>query len=280
MLSGHAMRIRELLMSDNTIFHYTRTYVALEHILSEASLRFSRLHETEDPLEYKAPLIGMTFTGEPDDEAIYNSLTVAQSEMERIRQHRVGILCFTSNSPDCSDKSPNKPHAYVGCGFAKSRMWSQYGDGHRGICLAFDGEKIRNSLASASERPDWYDLSRVRYDLNQYENASSIFLEDVNPNEPRPYAERHVWDKRQGLFLAKDTDYRDEAEVRAIIWCPESGPVYLDITHSLVAIILGDRFPDGYLPLIQHHCDKFNVPCQKVHWRHARPFLNNCKFKV
>jgi hypothetical protein len=75
------------------------------------------------------------------------------------------------------------------------------------------------------------------------------------------------------LFFRKHIDYRDEAEFRVVVFGPDKKLEYLDVSSWIKCVIVGDRTPEAYIPLINQMCNALNIEFRKVHW-------DGCKFHL
>ena len=100
---------------------------AMEYILNNKTLKFGLLKNTNDPYEYKKKSI-ITCTVESEKEKDFKN-----NSIEDIIQNTL-FLSFSTNLIDDSN--------LIRKGYEKSRMWSQYGENHEGICLVFSKESL------------------------------------------------------------------------------------------------------------------------------------------
>jgi hypothetical protein len=131
--------LRRPTADERFIYHYTKHTTAIEHILLKGELRFNCLQQMNDPLEFQK--WSHFWHGEAN---VHDGLDVQMIHtkggrvMEILKQH-IRICCFCI---DC-EPSENTIHSFpTNKGYYRSRMWSQYGASHSGVCLVFDKEKL------------------------------------------------------------------------------------------------------------------------------------------
>ena len=230
--------------SAQLVAHYTSFRVACEHILPTGQIRFGPLSSMNDPRENKERLIGVGWSGE---ELI--STTARSVAVDALRQaylEHSKVFCGTLDGK-------NDLHLTTKLCYGRPRMWAQYGDNHRGVCLLFDRSQltkaIRSSLPEGAfmyEGPVEYDdhLKHVSASVNDfdYDFVSELGLEAA--------IKRQVDTYHRALYLRKDSDWIGESEYRWVIYRQQKGPEFVCIKEALEAVILGVDFPAVYEPAI------------------------------
>ncbi len=146
-------------------------------------------------------------------------------------------------------------------------MWSQYGDNYYGMCLVFSKNELEKTILSQCSR-DNYRCGFVKYSQNSGISPTAVNLDGnrITIEGTRKYAINHILDNYEDLLLTKDIDYRDEAEYRFIIYDPEQKMEYVDISMSIRAVIVGDRTPEVYFPLINDQCSILGIFSRRAYW--------------
>jgi len=279
------MDINEYVTTPDALFHYTKTSIAIEHILYKKKLRLSILNDSNDPREYKfkifnshrsSPTIGAL------DDALYdNALKDARTEINRILRFKCRVMCFCSNVKPAlilSDGHSKEDEYFYSEGWDKSRMWSQYGENHCGICLILSKSEIEKVLDERKAQVKKCEANYVKY-LQKgitYPSFNGSLLGRKNVEE---CASQYVMDNFEELFFRKHFDYRDEAEFRVVVFDPCEKLEYLDISTSLKGVIVGDRTHDVYTHLINQACKDLNIECRQAHWSISNPQMLLCKCK-
>ena len=261
--------MEDKLNSDSVIYHYTKASTAINQILPNSQLRFSRLGDSNDPLEYKLLFPGVAVWG--PEEGLSNLTYEASSEINRLRQRDFRMISFCKNREAQTSGDNNMDLL----GYAKSRMWSQYGDKHEGVCLALDKNLLLNKINELKIDTVYADHTTYKYtDMGRAINLDGNAMQNRGVKN---YCLEHVKNHNKIFFFTKNPDYKDENEFRIVVYSnTEEAELYVDIADSLVGIIIGDRFPDGYLPSLKYIAEKLNVKCRRLYWYHGKPHLLYC----
>lgn len=256
--------------SDDALFHYTKLSIAIESILPTKKLKLSLLKDANDPRENKFKFFGSFYFGLPPDSPDSISKE-AHPIIDRILRFESGVLCF------CSNKKPtlilNDDNTVVdkhNCseGWNKSRMWTQYGENHRGVCLVFSKESLEKEL----ETKRHHQIVDYKCGYVQYFKEGRMPFRTTNfdgnrfVKEGAAYLRKHVIDNSEHFFYRKHIDYRDEAEYRAVVFDPDGTLKYLDISSSIKGVIAGDGTPEVYFRLINQLSEQLKIKSWRVGW--------------
>ncbi len=268
------MDLKEYACTDDALFHYTKLSVAIESILHTKKLKLSLLKDTNDPRENKFKSFNAignassTVSPENSTEEISKKVNPI---LDRILRFESRVLCF------CSNKKPtlilNDSRSVVdehNCleGWNKSRMWSQYGENHCGICLVFSKDSLETELKSKWHEIVDYKSGYVQYFQNgrMPRKATTIKCERAIIKGCEQYSRNHVIENSEEFFYQKHIDYRDEAEYRVVVFDPDGTREYLDISSSIKGVIAGDGTPKAYSPLINQLSEQLEIETRKVRW--------------
>ena len=154
------------------IYHYTSVDTLLKYILPQKRLRFSPLENTNDPEERKWHV--SCAVGEPGDDwsdiCIHDILNEISSGIAR----NARIICF---SQDDTGACGAWGGLYYTKGFARPRMWAQYGQNHTGVCLVFKRDNVVSKFSKDFE-------NEIHYAGNvSYEPIVSILSENMYAQE-------------------------------------------------------------------------------------------------
>lgn len=268
------MSFEELLYKENILFHYTKTNIAIEKILPTNEFRTSILKNTDDPFEYKELLLSAYSWGDESDDT--NQIVFETLEkLADIRKSKYRVISFTRNVYPSDQYYYQSKNLFYGC--CKSRMWSQYGDKHKGIAFAFDNDKIKKALDDNREKYIHYYSNEVQYnDLNI--DHLQINVQTLKKMGFKNYSNEFFLRYVNELFYYKNHDYRDEAEHRIIIH-PKSEDMpdlNFKLSDFLIGLIIGDRFPEGLYPSLKFFADKYQVNCRKIFWFKGKPVIIDC----
>ncbi len=247
-------QLTNFLNSDDAIFHYTKKETAMEDILNKKQLKFSFYYSTNDPYEYKKRLTSAFGWGDINESLYLESMHLIDTTIQN-----TSFLSFCNNSNNTGHKKP--------------RMWSQYGQNHSGICLVFSKESLMTTIKNElSQNYLIYD-ENVNYKEIDFESLN-IDNNDLIANE---IVMTHIKRDYKNIFFQKHLDYKGENEFRIVLIQKDKNPFYqsppVDISNSLKLIILGDRFPNVYLPTIKDLSTNLNIEFKQLHWEHNQYFL-------
>ena len=282
------MDLRKYAETEDALFHYTRTSIAIEHILYRKEFKLSILNDTNDPREYKFKIFNShrscVAQDVLDNKQYEHLLKDAHSNINKILRFQCRVMCFCSNAKSTlilSDGNTKKDNYSCSQGWEKSRMWSQYGDNHRGICLVISKDELKQIFDKEQAKVKIYSANYVKYFLskNDYSPWPSFDGSSLGNKSVEECSLEYVINNFDALFFSKHIDYRDEAEFRVVVLDPQRQFEYIDIDTSLRGVIVGDRTPDVYFPLIKEMCKKLNIQSQQAYWSTSSPhmILRDCK---
>lgn len=262
----------------NMVCHYTGKEAAIS-ILNGKRINFSRLASCDDPRESKQ--WSFDFIGAEQRVCLENYAEVPNKFSSYIKNNS-RVLCFCGWNDEKLDFSDNMiPHyreAYYRTGFARSRMWSQYGKRHTGVCLVFDRTQLEEELKSAFESSKkFYGNVEYQYYLESFVRARKIECRNILNHSVDEAFGMQIDANFHEYFFLKSMDYRDEHEYRLVVILDDGDPIGLPIESSLMAVIVGVDFPpEGY-----EHVDTLAQNCASsverwfLSWQEGRPQLWN-----
>lgn len=231
-----------ILTGEDMVFHYTSMKTAVQHILGEGKLKLNPCSHAHDPFEFTIPSFSGAYTPSLDIKGI------DLFHLSHCLKDFAAMVCFCGNpGGDCTYYDLLKQ------GFAKMRMWNQYGENHNGVCIAFSKKRLIEILEKSgfeywvgnieySDKNPLTSFNNPRHPAGMKNGIGGDNLPRLYP-AARDYAQ--MWHKN--LYFTKSADYRDESEWRIVAWSDEPGlkekavPLYLDIRDAIVAIVLGCR---------------------------------------
>lgn len=236
-------------MQNESLFHYTRLSTFLENILPNLSLKWGSIQKTNDPLENSVSIA-----------RICNSPKFDQGNIENLNQQfeylntvldskriieNFKVLCF-SQSTQLRNKSIH--------GYNMPRMWAQYADDHRGICVEFDKKKLIEKVKE-SFNPVYYGNVKYRINSTKIEfDKDKLFSEDT----VRKFLIRF----KKELFFTKHCDWSGEREFRFLYIGTDEYVVHLK--KYIKAIYLGLNFNRAYYPLIRYYNNHYKIPLYHI----------------
>ena len=178
---------------DKELYHFTTLENALKILLSEEFIT-SSFCNADDPKEYDmANLLNelLQFGATSIEDFIYNNYR---------------YISFSSHIVD-------KKTSYNGVD--RPRMWAQYADNFKGVCVVFDRDKIKKMC---KQKNAWiYKISYKK--VVSFGNGSYIKLED--------YKDKYnfIDTIKSKLFFTKTDDWASEDEVRIVFNSVDSIPI-------------------------------------------------------
>jgi hypothetical protein len=247
---------------DDLLFHYTKANIALERILHKNEFKLSRMDAMDDPreaLDFSLVIVGDRI--EPknmDDVKNYTESIFYINEKFRKKVKRSKVASFTCQSHIVGDS--------FSYGYSRARMWSQYAEGHQGICLVFSKKCLEDKFSGKK-----FHQGAVEY------NNEKLRDRDVTTLDDKKEVEQHIVEHKSELFFLKAEDFKDEKEFRfVVIDADDEGDIHnISVEGCIKAIITSFRFPTAYELIIKEYCSKNNVPWFRVSWFHGYPHIQN-----
>lgn len=259
--------------NDMLLYHYTSLDSSLK-ILESNRLRLSNLANLNDPLEFHN-FGGFGFNGFCNNiSKVLDELVASLKE----RENTVRLLCFCKdefcNQSECqNEKAQHKADNLLHKGWARSRMWAQYADNHKGVCLVFNKPEFKTEFEKKrNNHIKILDDRQITYTNYLHELESEMTYELNTKNSDETFYHYYLNEKRLQYLFLKCEDYRDEIEYRfALIddsLKSSADEVFVDFGKSLKAIILGQRF-STFIKVVP----PFDVEQYRIHWNYGIPEL-------
>jgi hypothetical protein len=259
------------------LYHYTSAE-DLQKILHSSALRLGPLSSTNDPAENKEWVVQLFFSSahSGSTDVGTDELDSVIHEIDRMLRRNACLGCFTI------DREP-KPEGlgvqHFHMGWARARMWQQYGSAHRGACLIFNRTDFlecveRSNFQSGETREHsfgrvlYFDKPldvRIALDSIRRRGVSDL-LEDLRTNTGIPAS----------LYFRKNTDWESEVEFRvvSIRTSPQDGqddmPMMIPYKNSLEGIVVGEHFHDSTINPVHGVA---GVPVFRCVWLDGAPTL-------
>jgi hypothetical protein len=258
-----------MLEPGSCFFHYTTREAAFGGIMAEHKLKLATYGRMRDPLENQP--WRFTFAGygpRPADEQAMaerlNGYTLFEDELNvgvRDRSHLLSLTVDVEPDPE----GEQEPFCR---GWARARMWEQYAENHRGVCLAFDKEKLTESLMASVSGLVVY-AQEVIYDGR---GLMKPIIDHQAMAEPG-YAGEYINTNSGPLFFTKARDWETEHEYRFVVVAHDEAPIAIDYGDALVAVIAGDQVPRWEIPAMRAKCEEAAVAARQMKWSNWRPGL-------
>jgi len=262
----------------DTVCHYTCKKNAIS-ILDDKQINFSSLVSTNDPRESKQ--WNFDFIGS-EQSICYENHKEALSVFDNSIKNNSMILgfCGWNNEEMNFKKNAIPPYGQddYRVGWARSRMWSQYGRRHTGVCLIFDRKKLEEQFKSTFETNKKF-AGRVeyQYNLESFVRARKIECKNIIEHGVNKALEMQLDKYFHEYFFLKLMDYRDEHEYRLVVIVNDGDSIGLPIESSLKGVIVGTDFPSeeyGSIDVLAQNCNSA-VERYFISWQEGRPQLWN-----
>jgi hypothetical protein len=262
-------------------YHYTTTRAAFEGIMKwrwfdeyshahDVRLRFSPYGNMRDPAE--AQNWKWDFgEGLSEQERVTHAY-----EYDRAK-NRVRLLSLSEDA----EKYRRGPYEAQGRGHARPRLWEHYGEGHRGVCLAFDAQDLRQRVHEWVPDPAGLYCRPIKY---RDDLAFQEFRVDPKARPEQFFRS----DAGQDAFFRKSLDWETEYEYR-YVYVPDEkdrGEWECYVSYALRAIILGEKFPDWQVSAAinvgQEVSIKGGRPIEvlSLKWEHGAPKLKRAAVRT
>jgi hypothetical protein len=246
---------------ESCVFHYTKLDTCVSYILPSMSLMANPLERVNDPREAKMwPFRFYSRTPQTFNSALFHAATRNLTEGSY-------VLSLSRNMPGLD------PHDPLSHGFGHPRMWSQYGDKHRGVCLAFDTIALDAAVRQAAGSSPVFS-GAVTYHHTTHGPSGNPddpfgirYLEDIESQGLEPILEAHIGRFGKHLFLTKHSDWQQEWEYRWVVRSSPGTPVYVPMSSALRAVIVGQECSSDGLAEILRGAANLHVPVYRIFWR-------------
>lgn len=251
--------------SRDVLLHYTDFYKGIELITANEKLKFSKRNYSSDPIEKMNPLfsIGGVFNPESADELF----ETYKDESEAIKKDLQKIIteniqaCFCQNQ----DFDQSRKHTLIQLetyGFTKQRMWAQYGDKYKGVCLVFSKSKLleNNELIGKS----------INYLPYEFLNSKSyrVDINKIIKHGAKVYSKTEKEKIIEGLFV-KHLDYQNEQEYRLIKFS-NSDSEFIDVKEAIEGIIVCNSYlNDENRDKVIKTAEEKNIRLINLGWSHG-----------
>src|SRR5882724_7365273 len=186
------------------VYHYTKLERAIENILPSGRLRLSPVDTTNDPWEIRPEQGGVASVRENLDD-LPNMLKELDAVVRRAR-----LACFCQDDPAAEGRSGSSLW-----GWARDRLWAQYADNHRGVCLWFDRKALVRSFESALRERGECISGDVEYDDT---HAVPPIDADAAVRGPRDqYLAEYRRMNTRARYFRKRLDWAGEREFRLLL---------------------------------------------------------------
>ena len=269
--------IYELRDHERYVYHYTKAETARDYILPSRTLRLGPFLETNDPRESRQWEFSADSLGKLD---LSNYGTRELSDwLGGTLQQSARVACFCQ---DVGTLTGDPLREMYQRGFSRPRMWAQYAQDHRGVCLVFDRAKLIDSMRAAFAAiantiilfyaPVEYRNHRLVHIAA--ENEFSVTVEDLESVGRERYPWEHLKRYWHGLFFEKAEDWRAEAEWRAVGFTTGTDPILVPVDQALAAVIHGSNISRSMSYSIIALTDTPEIEHMGLVWKNGSPWYD------
>lgn len=267
-------------MIPTELFHYTSAKTALEKILLNQQIQVGLMKCVNDPRESKDWALLPKFTGIPTASLSAQQLSINQ-EFTKIKQEEWKVICFaTSNSKYKRHPKSNVDEGFL-YGACKPRMWANYGENHKGICLKFNGinfdKQIRMKLKGTDKSRRVY-CGKVKYiDYGDTLDSTSIDYIELSKIGITNGLRKHLRTYRKQFFLSKSKDWKTESEFRWLInsKLESRESELLPIKGIIEEVIIGADFAKANYPTLFELCESLDIHIRGANWKNGFPIISD-----
>lgn len=220
------------------IYHYTTAETAIQHILHTDSLRLSPRLRSNDPIEKKGFSIG-GMTTQLDDEKSRALFKRTDGDAKFINDKIDDLVRNAKQLCFCKNYYSRGEFLMDHYGFLKPRMWNQYGENFRGVCLAYSKSKLlENNKITHYGNMRYIDYSTLQ---NNFDTINHDSLDGKRKNE---YI-KNVMIRVHETFFQKHKDYRDEREYRFLSFSSNEYE-FINTKDALIGIIFSPNLTNDF----------------------------------
>jgi cytochrome c-type biogenesis protein CcmH/NrfF len=253
------------------VYHYTKAQTARQFILHDGKLRFGPFATLNDPFE------AQTWTLSPaglEGAALEVRHAWFEVEAELLTlKRRVKVLCVTMDDPG-PPELPGFVGLFMALGYAHPRLWAQYADDHRGVCLVFDRAKLAGRIQSQLGTKGLLLEGPVKYG-KFYDFAFITNAGEIEGHNAAAFAEQFVESRASHIFFNKYMDWRDEVEYRWLLIGKQDGPEFLRLGDELVCVICGAGMDSSVRQGIADVCSDLGIAVRDMAWINGRPAIRS-----
>jgi len=268
--------------TEDIIFHYTEATTAIDYILFNKRLKLTHVNSSKDPIE-KFPRYGI-FSSWYGNKIQIDELHEQHSEQINEMIENVEIrtkdyvqVCFCKNKIQTANFQ-NFSIQYEGFGFAKPRMWAQYGGNYTGVCIAFSKKKIleKNNNLELIKKGD-SDVEYLTY------SELSLKTDNVSVNGfseiGREKYENKMIERIDNELFWKHKDYIDENEYKICTLFKKeqsclimynnqiSHYMGLNIENCVKAIFVSSYANENQKKTLDKYSKEFDIPLIEIKWK-------------
>jgi hypothetical protein len=250
------------LVNDDYLYHFT-SITSFKKIILSNQLLMNKAVKLNDPYEYGEPLTLITSNHELSKTDF--EFNFIYQKLLKIEKKKYKVVCFCKDKDGLNIGSNN--HEYCK-GYGRARMWSQYADNHKGVCLVFSKKDL---LCEVKKQISCFEINiDYKNDINDIEDIFNIDLSNKVIKNAKEYFKIFVQPSFYKILSYKYKDYESENEFRIITKDNSKSKVFINYGNSLKYIIFGDKYKDD--TTLQKYLNK--IECLTIFWNRRGPHIS------
>lgn len=253
----------DTLKESGLVAHYSGLH-NLANILSDKKIKMGLVKNLSDPRESDMKWLDEVGYGHHID---IDSLISLKHKINQVGEF-LKILCTVAPV----ERLPGQDEIETSI-YGRPRMWAQYGDNFQGFCVILDKENLNIEIQKHAIQSRHLLHGKVEY----YPWLSSILGGVTIEHWPgREVTQEKLFDLisknyyLHSLYLKKSEDWRDENEYRWLLYHASTDPVFVDISSSIKAVVLGTRFPLNQYKQVKPYCASLGCDCYQLRYNHPK----------
>ncbi len=224
----------KVLAQDN-LYHFTKAKTAINNILPNSTIQINNFRAVNDPKEaHEWPFYFYDNTFSNSSEAI--SLDHFNALDDYMKSHSL-IACF-KHEYGCKVNEFHDDHENSRA-FYDMRMWDQYADKHKGVCLVFDRKALLECLINDDSHIFFHGPIEYGKLFNNPEDPFAIDFHNFH-EEGDSYLFSKLNKNVSDYLFSKTYPWKAESEYRIAALCKKhEEKIYLNFSNALKAVILG-----------------------------------------
>lgn len=249
------------------VAHYT-SCKHIKKIFSSKKLRLSKVAGFDDPRESSISWLETVYIG--------NSYKLIDLDcLKQTISKKINILC-------CCAPRRYEPSAseIEQASYGRPRMWSQYGDKAKGICLILDRHEITKQISQYAKQPDHFINEDVEYKDWLHLIHGNVTLEitdSTNIEEVDLFSQINENEMLKHIYFNKGIDWKDESEYRWLLFNEQEDDIYIDLEPCIKSVVLGVNYPINRIKEIKKYCRSIKCSCYQLGYSHPKYFLQKIK---
>lgn len=262
------------------LYHYTSAETAIEAILQHGTLRLSEYSKTNDPKESKDWLFDFG-TSDPSIDLAAYSRDEWSSWLSAELKRDTRVVCFSQDIPGLAG---NHMVDIFKRGYCKPRMWAQYANRHKGVCLVFDRVQLERRMKAQLARHAPFLSGAVQYRDHGIatdpftESAFTINVDALEHYGRDQYPMAHLQRHHKQLFFEKMSDWAAENEYRWVAFSKSAAPLDVRYGSALVGMMFGDDTSDQHKREMVLLTSGKGVEARTLEWKNHTPWYDFGRF--